>query len=275
MFASYWLPCIATSTLFQPPTIASTQQNGNHSSTFLMTLPPLLSTITFISLLALVSLNSNILRFHPNPNFPVTSLSNVMFGSGSEIQTVKRDDCPIHQKRLYFGQKSLFFHFSNPYLWIDQLRWQSPRQLMPLQLKTKWVLVVGSSWKQTFFGSVIFGTDRNYNLSSTHQKASNAIFLRGRHSPNFASSSSSTRSVLPDQESSASNPDQTTLEQKLTLTMVSPIRKSSPTLSNWSPSNRSNATFFSTSITSQVRRTPTPMILVEAEPPISAKIHES
>ena len=102
--------------LLQPPTIASTQQNGNHSSTFLMTLLPLLSTTTFISLLALVSLNSNILRFHPNPNFPVTSLSNVMFGSGSEIQTVKRDDCPIHRKRLYFGQKSLFFHFSNPYL---------------------------------------------------------------------------------------------------------------------------------------------------------------
>ena len=36
--------------------------------------------------------------------------------------------------------------------------------------------------------------DRNYNRSSTHQKASNAIFLRGRHSPNFASSSWSTRS---------------------------------------------------------------------------------
>ena len=198
-----------------------------------------------------------------------------MFGSDSEIQTVKRDVCPTHQKRLYFGQKSLFFHFSNPYLWTDQLRWQSPLQLMPLQLKTKWVLVVGSSWKRTSFGSVTFGTERNYNLSSTHQKASNAIFLPGRHLPNFASSSSLTRSVLPDQGLSASNPDQTTLAPRPISTTGSPTRKSSPTLSNWYPSSRSNATFFSISITFQVRRTLTPMILVEAEPPISAKVHES
>ena len=63
----------------------------------------------------------------------------------------KRRLSDTSKKTLLWSKRVSSFHFSNPYLWIGQLRWQSLLLLMPLQLKTKWVLVVGSNWKLTFF----------------------------------------------------------------------------------------------------------------------------
>ena len=246
MSASYWPPCTATFTPSQRQTTASTQQNGNHSLTFSTIVLQLPHTITFISLLALDLSSSNIQQYHPNPNFPVTSPSNVMFGSDSAIQAVRRDGCPTHRKRLYFGQKSLFYHFSNLYL--------------PLNRSTQMTVAAAAD---------AFGTEDEMGIGGWI-KLENNLF-RFSHIWN--------RHELPGDTKKPSTiyffmGSITTLEQRLTSTMVSLTQKSSPISSNWSPFDRSNAIFLNIHHIPGEKNTDADD-LVEAESQISAKVHES
>ena len=131
---------------------------------------------------------------------------------------------------------------------------------MPLLQMKKWALLVRLSWKKRFFGSVTFGTDKISNLFSISPKVFKGTFHRGKLWRNFVSFSWSNRRALPDLVSSVFNQDRTILVQRLTSTMASLTQKSSPRLSSWSPFNKFNPTYFSTFITSQVRRIQTLMI---------------
>ena len=126
---------------------------------------------------------------------------------------------------------------------------------MPLPSQILWESEDGFNSGTPVSGSANFGQNQTWQSTYASRKTSKGTSPPGKLWRNYVLYSQSIRNSNAAQDLSLSNLDRTTQAQKLISTMVSPLQRSSPILSSWSPLFKCSSASAYKCITFQERRT--------------------